>query len=276
MVSGSSTIEFGTRNLALHSALSHRTVSRVLRLLRDEPDPLIDLVSPRRMARADRYRSGSRTGTRIASAGDVGELAASRRLTRRSWCSAALQPSSIRCLTRHEARGAEVARAARLSASADLGRAAGARRARAGRARPWRLAARCPSPWPTSPSRPARPTCSGSARRRYKQDRESWRARLRQYQGLARCRCRRGTAGGRSMTATSTTRCAGGRCSARTSCAGRRARRCQVPGQSREAARGFRSRRPSHIARCRSQFVTALYVSAPQCPAAGSTFVRHD
>ena len=55
MVSGSSTIEFGTRNLALHSALSHRTVSRVLRILRDEPDPLIDLVSPRRMARADRY-----------------------------------------------------------------------------------------------------------------------------------------------------------------------------------------------------------------------------
>ena len=44
MVSGSSTIEFGTRNLALHSALSHRTVSRVLRILRDEPDPLIDLV----------------------------------------------------------------------------------------------------------------------------------------------------------------------------------------------------------------------------------------
>jgi len=55
MVSSSSTIEFGTRNLALHSALSHRTVSRVLRILRDEPDPLIDLVSPRRMARADRY-----------------------------------------------------------------------------------------------------------------------------------------------------------------------------------------------------------------------------
>ena len=55
MVSGSSTIEFGTRNLALYSALSHRTVSRVLRMLRDEPDPLIDLVSPRRMARADRY-----------------------------------------------------------------------------------------------------------------------------------------------------------------------------------------------------------------------------
>ncbi len=56
MVSGSSVIEFGTRNLALHSALSHRTVARVLRLLHDEPDPLIDLVSPRRLARADRYQ----------------------------------------------------------------------------------------------------------------------------------------------------------------------------------------------------------------------------
>jgi hypothetical protein len=32
MVSGSSTIEFGTRNIALYSALSHRTVSRVLRM----------------------------------------------------------------------------------------------------------------------------------------------------------------------------------------------------------------------------------------------------
>ena len=35
MVSGSSTIEFGTRNLALHSALSHRTVARVLRHARE-------------------------------------------------------------------------------------------------------------------------------------------------------------------------------------------------------------------------------------------------
>ena len=55
MVSGSSVVEFGTRNLALHSALSHRTVSRVLQILRDEPDPLIDLVSVRKLARADRY-----------------------------------------------------------------------------------------------------------------------------------------------------------------------------------------------------------------------------
>jgi hypothetical protein len=41
MVSGSSTIEFGTRNIALYSALSHRTVARVLRLLANEPDPLL-------------------------------------------------------------------------------------------------------------------------------------------------------------------------------------------------------------------------------------------
>ena len=52
----SSVIEFGTRNLALHAALSHRTVARVLRLLREEPDPLIDLVSRRQLARADRYQ----------------------------------------------------------------------------------------------------------------------------------------------------------------------------------------------------------------------------
>lgn len=45
MVSGSSVVEFGTRNLTLHSPVSHRTVSRVLRMLRDEPDPLVDLVS---------------------------------------------------------------------------------------------------------------------------------------------------------------------------------------------------------------------------------------
>jgi hypothetical protein len=45
MVSGSSVVEFGTRNLSLRAAVSHRTVARILQLLRDEPDPLIDLVS---------------------------------------------------------------------------------------------------------------------------------------------------------------------------------------------------------------------------------------
>ena len=119
MVSGSSTIEFGTRNLALHSALSHRTVSRVLRMLRDEPDPLIDLVSPRRMARADRYAlripdryAGQRPLASSASwpgRGDPPGVPGPRRHGRARVSGA--RPGA-------EARGAEVARAARLSASA--------------------------------------------------------------------------------------------------------------------------------------------------------------
>src|SRR5207249_2007529 len=56
MISGSSVLEFGCRNIALHSALSHRTVARILRMLRDEPDPLVDLVNRRQAARADRYQ----------------------------------------------------------------------------------------------------------------------------------------------------------------------------------------------------------------------------
>jgi hypothetical protein len=55
MVSGSTVIEFGTRNLALHAALGSRAVGRVLAQLRNEPDPLLDLVSVRKLARADRY-----------------------------------------------------------------------------------------------------------------------------------------------------------------------------------------------------------------------------
>jgi DNA-binding transcriptional ArsR family regulator len=118
MVSGSSTIEFGTRNLALYSALSHRTVSRVLRILRDEPDPLIDLVSPRRLARADRYVL--RIPDRYA--GSV------RWRRRRAGRVDAIHPAFLvlggtaglvhQVLDGTETRGAEVARAARLSPSA--------------------------------------------------------------------------------------------------------------------------------------------------------------
>ena len=128
MVSGSSTIEFGTRNLALHSALSHRTVSRVLRMLRDEPDPLIDLV----ITAAD----GPGRPLRAADPGPVrGQcpLAASASWPRRggrtrcSWSSAARPGWSIRLWARSDARGAEVARTARLSRVGHLGRAPGAR-----------------------------------------------------------------------------------------------------------------------------------------------------
>ena len=111
-------VEFGCRNLALHAALSHRTVARVLELLRDEPDPLIDLVSRRQLARADRY--ALRIPDRYA--GSV------RWRRRRAGRIDAVHPVFLalggpaalvyQALDQAEARGAEVARAARLSASA--------------------------------------------------------------------------------------------------------------------------------------------------------------
>ena len=82
MVSGSSVVEFGTRNLALHSCLSHRTVARVLRMLAAEDDPLIDLLTPGRLARVIATSCASQTGTRKASSGGAGELAGSRRRAR--------------------------------------------------------------------------------------------------------------------------------------------------------------------------------------------------
>ncbi|MCL2581007.1 MAG: hypothetical protein FWE35_00955 [Streptosporangiales bacterium] len=55
MISGSPVIEFGGRNLALYSGLPHRTAARAIETLRDEEDPLIDLVSRHHLDRADRY-----------------------------------------------------------------------------------------------------------------------------------------------------------------------------------------------------------------------------
>jgi hypothetical protein len=55
IVSGSLVLEFGVRNLALYAGLSHETVATVLGLLRDEPDPLIDLVLAHKWERADLY-----------------------------------------------------------------------------------------------------------------------------------------------------------------------------------------------------------------------------
>ena len=182
MVSGSSTIEFGTRNLALYSALSHRTVARVLRMLRDEPDPLTDLVSPRQMARADRYalripdRYAGSVRWRRRRAGRVEAMR-----TRCSWSSAARPGWCIRCWARMRSavprwRGRPGCRRrpprphSGCSLSTGLPSAA-----RAG-------GVVVPSPWPMSPSRPGRLACSGNVRQRYRKDRESWRARLRAYQ----------------------------------------------------------------------------------------------
>ena len=185
MVSGSSTLEFGTRNLSLYAALSHRTVSRVLRILRDEPDPLIDLVSPRRMARADRY--ALRIPDRYADS--------VRWRRRRTGRVEAVHPVFLvlggtaglvyEALGRDEACGAEVARAARLSASA----VSAALRVLAEHG----LADRGPGGWrrgAVALADVAESTGAADLQRereeRYRQDREGWRARLRQYQGAKR------------------------------------------------------------------------------------------
>jgi hypothetical protein len=185
MVSGSSVVEFGCRNLALHSALSHRTVSRVLRMLRDEPDPLIDLVSLRRMARADRYQL--RMPDRYADS--------VRWRRRRAGRVEAIHPAFLvlggraglvyEALGRDEARGAEVARRSRLSAST----VSAALRVLAEHG----LAERGPGGWRRGAIALADVAEStgaadlqGEREARYRQDRESWRARLRQYQGAKR------------------------------------------------------------------------------------------
>jgi hypothetical protein len=182
MVSGSSVTEFGCRNLALHAALSRRTVARVLELLRNEPDPLIDLVSRRQLARADRY------ALRIPD-----KYAASVRWRRRRAGRVdAIHPAFLvlggaaglvyEALGRDEARGAEVARAARLSPSAT----SAALRVLAGHG----LADRGRGGWRRGAARlddVAEATGATALQRereaRYQLDRASWRARLRWYAG---------------------------------------------------------------------------------------------
>ena len=181
MVSGSSVVEFGCRNLALHSALSHRTVARVLRILREEPDPLIDLVSPRRMARADRY--ALRIPDRYADS--------VRWRRRRAGRVEAVHPAFLvlggtaglvyQALGPEPARGAELARTARLSASAT----SAALRVLAGHG----VAERGPGGWrrgAVALADVAAATGAADLQRereeRYQRDREGWRTRLRRYQ----------------------------------------------------------------------------------------------
>ena len=182
MVSGSTVIEFGSRNLSLHSGLSQRTVSRLLVFLRNEPDPLIDLVSRRQAARADRYQ------IRIPSAYADSVRWRRRRAGRILGAHAAFLALGGPAFLVHQvlegspARGAEVARAARLSPSATsaalrvLAEHGLAERGRAGWVR-----------GPANLDEVATSTGAAELQReraeRYKQDRVSWRERLRQYQG---------------------------------------------------------------------------------------------
>ena len=165
----------------MHCALSHRTVARVLRLLADEDDPLIDLVSPRRLARADRY--ALRIPDRYADS--------VRWRRRRAGRIEAIHPAFLvlggtaglvyQVLGPDSARGAEVARSARLSASA----VSAALRVLAGHG----LAERGPGGWRrgiAALAGVAESTGAAGLQRereeRYQQDREGWRARLRRYQ----------------------------------------------------------------------------------------------
>ena len=105
----------------------------------------------------------------------------SRRPTRRSWCLGGTAALVYQVLDQAEARGAEVARAARLSASAT----SAALRVLAEHG----LAERGPGGWrrgAVALADVAESTGAADLQRereeRYRQDREGWRARLRQYQ----------------------------------------------------------------------------------------------
>ncbi len=182
MVSGSSVLEFGTRNLSLHAGLSQRTVSRLLVMLYAEPDPLLDVVTRGRMARADRF------ALRIPDA----YAASVRWRRRRAGRIDGMHPAFLvlggtaglvrQVLDGTETRAAEVARAARLSPSAT----AAALRVLAAHG----LAERGRGGWRRGDaSLDAVATSTGAAdlhrerAERYRKDRESWRARLRQYAG---------------------------------------------------------------------------------------------
>ena len=181
IVSGSSVLEFGTRNLSLHAGLSQRTVSRLLRMLYEEPDPLLDVVSRGRMARADRI------ALRIPDA--YADSVRWRR--RRAGRIDGIHPVFLvlggtaglvyQELGAEPARGAEVARMAWLSASA----VSAALRVLAEHG----LAERGPGGWrrgPVALDDVAESTGAADLQRereeRYRQDRESWRARLARYQ----------------------------------------------------------------------------------------------
>jgi hypothetical protein len=180
MVSGSSVLEHGSRNLSLHSGLSQRTVSRLLAMLYAEPDPLLDVVTRGRMARADRF------ALRIPDAYAQSVRWRRRRAGRIDGVHAAFLALGGAAFLVHqvldgsEARGAEVARASRLSPSATaaalrtLAEHGLAERSRGG----WRRG-------DVALDDVADVTGAAEVYReradRYKRDRESWRARLAQY-----------------------------------------------------------------------------------------------
>ena len=164
--------------------------------------------------------SASRTGMPTASAGGVGELAASTRYTRCSLRSAARQPWPIRPSTRPKRA------APRLTGRPGYPRRRP--RPRCGRSpgtawpsEPGAAGAAVAPTWTPSPRSPARPTFTASARSGTGRTAKAGGPGCGRTREPGRCRHRPVTAGGRWMTRTNTTRCVAGRCSRMTSCAGR-------------------------------------------------------
>jgi hypothetical protein len=118
MVSGSPRVSFGVRNLALRSGVSADTVAGVLKLLREEPDPLIRLARVHRLDKADAYDLVIPAGYEDSA----------RWRRRRAGLVDSVHPAFLvvgkvealvyQALTTAEETGREVARSARLSASA--------------------------------------------------------------------------------------------------------------------------------------------------------------
>ena len=73
--SGSRYIAFGSRSLDLASGIDHTTVAAHLRRLRDEPDPLVELIEGDRDCWATRKSRGSPTASPPAPAGPTGRPA---------------------------------------------------------------------------------------------------------------------------------------------------------------------------------------------------------
>ncbi len=175
MVAGSSVIEFGVRNLALQAGVSYRTAARALQVLRDEPDPLLDLVSRHRLRRADRYQ------LRIPDMYAVAARWRRRRAGRVEAIHCAFDtlggPAALvyAALSPAGSSGAEVARAARISESATVKalRVLGE----------YGLAERGPRGWRRGPVTldAAAVRCGGARCRKerqaaYAEDRRTWRA----------------------------------------------------------------------------------------------------
>ena len=162
MVSGSSVVEFGCRNLSLHSALSHRTVARVLQMLRDEPDPLIDLVSrrqagPGRPLPAPDPRSVRGQCPVAAPASWPGRRGTPGVPGARRYGGARLPGPRLGRGARRRGRPGRAA-----EPLGGLGRAAGRWPSTASPSAAAAAGGAGPPSWTTSPSPPARPTCTAT------------------------------------------------------------------------------------------------------------------